>query len=239
MSDYQECSSWYGPILLSSICISHDFLESVNFTKSVLLKIGFIRLFGSVWLIYFGGHSVHAFFYRFMNAQKEGNLGRAERSVAEKQVDILQHALKYHPESSEIICRLCQATQKFEDLDQTKARFEVRSWLTFWNRIRSDAPWLILMRVRSKEPIVISSIFYRLQFICEKIPQDQLQLTCPELFVKHHLGNINIATIFLLVSQTQKYNNTETYTCNLQHHNEIHYNGCRALKQCTKKWVLW
>ena len=67
-----------------------------------------------------------------MAAQKEGNLGRSERSVAEKKVDILQRALRHHPESVEIIGLLIDSTKVFEDLDQTKARYEVRlvaSWI--------------------------------------------------------------------------------------------------------------
>jgi hypothetical protein len=49
-----------------------------------------------------------------------------EEEAAQKKVDILQKALRHHPDSEEIVLRLITATQAFQEEEEVHRRWQVK-----------------------------------------------------------------------------------------------------------------
>lgn len=62
--------------------------------------------------------------YRLATAGRKRK-AKLERDAAEKKVDILQKALRQHPNSSDIILQLISAAQIFQEDDEIRKRWQV------------------------------------------------------------------------------------------------------------------
>ncbi len=59
-----------------------------------------------------------------LQGARQGKKAKLERDAAEKKVDILQKALRHHPQSPEILLHLIQAAQAFQEDDEIRKRWQ-------------------------------------------------------------------------------------------------------------------
>ena len=60
-----------------------------------------------------------------LQAARPAKKAKLERDAAEKKVDILQKALRHHPQSPEILLHLIQAAEVFQEDDEIQKRWQV------------------------------------------------------------------------------------------------------------------